>query len=111
MNRRFIVPLAVCLLIVCGIWALTAQSPDTQPEAKPALSSLSEEQCLQTLTELGVTIPKELKNIDILSIVNDLEEDPDRPAPVVSYTLAHELFENVRSAVKEYYGVTGSASD
>lgn len=111
MKRRFIVPLAVCLLIVCGIWALTANSSDTQPEAKPSLSSLSEEQCLQILTELGVTIPKELKNVDILSIVNDLEEDLDRPAPVVNYTLAAELFENVRSAVKEYYGVAAPASE
>lgn len=77
--------------------------------AKPLLSEMDEDQCMEILSDLGVTIPAELKDVDIQGIVEELESDPNMPAPILSYTPMVELFKDIRTAVTEYHEVAASS--
>lgn len=68
------------------------------------LSSLSDEEIYAILNGHGVIIPDALKDIDIKGLIKGFEEDPDRANPV-DYSLLQNLWEDIRRAVKEYYGI------
>lgn len=61
------------------------------------------------LEDMGVTIPEELKNRDdigriVKQIISELDENPDLQI-TVSYTVAEDFIEDIRRAVKQYYGI------
>ena len=72
--------------------------------AKPKLSELNEEQGRAMLKTLGITDTKDFTWEGIQEMIAVLEEDPDHPV-TVSYTAAAEFFEELRGAVKQYYGI------
>lgn len=110
MKRIFAVILAVCLMFICGTSAIAASPPDTEIEVKPLLSEMEEDQCMEILSDLGVTVPPELKDIDLKRMVEDIEFNPDMETPGVNYMPAAQLFEDVRTAVKNYHGLTAAAA-
>ncbi len=74
-----------------------------QPEEKVLISSLGPEECVEQLLELGVTIPYELRGINIQKVVAAFESDPDLQL-VVNYTVADNFFKEVRHAINRYHG-------
>lgn len=73
------------------------------PTQRPKLSSLSREECIAFFEENGVVIPEALSRVDILEIVGELEEEPDK-IYVISWTVFYDFIEEVRAVVKDYYG-------
>lgn len=76
---------------------------------KARLSSLDENECLMFLQDMGVTIPDELRNRNNLGsivkqIISELEKNPDLQK-TASYSVAEEFVEDIRRAVKQYYGL------
>ena len=61
MKRISAIILAICLLFACAASAMAASPPETEMEAKPLLSEMEEDQCMEILSDLGVTIPEEKK--------------------------------------------------
>jgi len=102
--------LTVCLLLGCAVSAMAASPPGAEIQPKPLLSEMDKAQCLDILSDLGVTIPAELHDVDIQGLVKDLERNPNMPAPILNYTPMAELFEGVRTAVEEYQGSAPSAT-
>jgi hypothetical protein len=106
MKRKGFFVLAAGVVFLCVIVACVSNSGEKE---KKQLSTLDEDECLAFLTDMGVTIPEEFRNHDDLGlrvkeIISDLEADPDRPS-AVSYSVAAEFFEDIRGAVKRYYGL------
>lgn len=102
--------LTVCLLLGCAVSAMAASPPGAEIQPKPLLSEMDKAQCLEILSDLGVTIPAELHDVDIQGLVKDLERNPNMPAPILNYTPMAELFEGIRTAVEEYQGSAPSAN-
>ena len=72
------------------------------------LSAMEDDELLERLRLLEFRVP-EGYDVDpdpetLRAFIASLEEDPDQPA-AVSWTVAVELFENLRAAVKLYYGL------
>ena len=75
------------------------------PTELPRLSQMTEEELTETLVNLGVEIPEDT-TWDLRSLTALFEEDIDAPYPSdVYFDSDHMLFESVRAAVKEYYGI------
>lgn len=78
----------------------SAEKPD-----KPVISHMGREGCRNKLVELGVLIPESV-TYDLRSIVIKLEKDIDAPYPSdVYFDYNHMVFEAIRTALKEYYGL------
>ena len=93
----FLILLALLMLSAC-------HGGTTEPEEKPLLSSLSEEECRQVLADYGVTIPEKFSDTTIKSMFAQFEEDPDM-AIVLGWTDLANFSEEVRAVVKAYYGL------
>ncbi len=78
-------------------------------ESKVKLSTLSEDECMEFLSQMGVCIPEDLMQpgTDVPGIVkyifSILDEDPYAPLGV-SYVPV-SLFEDIQDAVRQYYGL------
>ncbi len=87
-------------------------APTPTPTPKPAslrLSDMSEEDCIRTLREFGAQIPGG-REMGIMAMVRDFEEDIDRPYPGdVYFDDEYSLYESVRAAVRAYYSSVGAA--
>lgn len=83
-----------------------------KPTPKPTslrLSDMSEEDCIRTLREFGAQIPGG-REMGIMAMVRDFEEDIDRPYPGdVYFDDEYNLYESVRAAVRAYYSSVGAA--
>lgn len=78
--------------------------------SKPALSALSEQECLEFLSKNGIEIPIDFQdNLElgkhVKKIISEVEADPHK-VYVVSYTVAYDFFQEIKEAVNNYYGVT-----
>lgn len=105
--KKFIVLFTViCMLSLC-LWPASASEKGAENRLK--LSRMSEEERAKFLSSMNIIIPEELKDIDIQAMITMLEENPDVPCAVISYTKVAELFEDVRAAVKKYYGIQDNA--
>lgn len=93
----FLILLSLLILSAC-------HGGTTEPEEKPLLSSLSEEECRQVLADYGVTIPEKFSDTTIKSMFAQFEEDPDM-AIVLGWTDLANFSEEVRAVVKAYYGL------
>ena len=89
------------MLLMLVVSILSSCSARTQ---KPKLSELEEDLYIQYLEDHGVVFPDNYVASEIRKIIAELEADPDRPAPVVSWTVLSDFYEELRAAVKEYYG-------
>lgn len=70
MKRTF--ALLFILWLVLSPQMVFASGEDTQVQ----LSSLSEEECRQFLSNQGITIPKELEDIKVKELFAQIEADP-----------------------------------
>lgn len=100
---------AFCMLLLC-LSPVSASEDETENLVKLSdkLSMLSEEERAEVLSSMGIVVPVELKDIDILAMISWLEENPDLVC-VISSTKAVKLTEDVRAAVKKYYGIQDEA--
>ncbi len=96
---------AICMISLC-LLPVSASEQGTEELVK--LSMIEEKDRAEFLSSMNIVIPEELKDIDILAMISALEENPNMPC-VISYTKAAELFEDVRVAVKKYYGIQDEA--
>lgn len=94
--------ICVCAALLCCLILFSACSNDAETEK---LSELSEEQLIEFLTERDVSLPNGVEVSSIQEMVSDLEEDPDSQAPVVSWSVITEFYEELRAVVKDYYGI------
>lgn len=76
---------------------------DTYLRGRVRLSSFDNEQCKQFLLDQGVTAPEEFSNMDFRGLIADLEDDPDM-AVILGWTALADFTEEIRAAVKSYYG-------
>jgi len=71
-------------------------------------SALDDEQLLQELEWLEFQVPEDYggtpETDTLRTFIASLEQDPDRPC-ALSWNVAAELYENLRAAVKQYYGL------
>uniref|UniRef100_UPI004055C9D7 hypothetical protein n=1 Tax=Agathobacter sp. TaxID=2021311 RepID=UPI004055C9D7 len=95
----------ICMISLC-LLPVSASAEEKENPVK--LSKLGEEERAEFLSSMNIVVPEELKDIDLLAMISKLEENPDAPC-VISYTKAAELFEDVRAAVKKYYGIQDNA--
>ncbi len=56
-----------------------------------------------------MTIPSQLGDIDVRNLIKTLENDPNKVF-VINWTVLADFYEDVREAVKQYYGITSSAN-
>lgn len=79
---------------------------DELPEGKVLLSTLSNEELSNFITEHGVTIPKECADMDFKSVIAFFENDIYYPdGHCISYQDASlKLTTEIHDIVKEYYG-------
>ena len=82
----------------------TLELDNTIVIAKPKLSGLNETQCRAMLEMLGITDTKDLPWESIQEMISILEEDPNHQAAYSSPQTV-EFFEELRGAVKQYYGI------
>lgn len=104
--KKFIVLVALICMVSLFLAPVSASEEGTENLVK--LSMLGEEERAEFLSSMNIVIPEELKNIDILAMISTLEENPNATC-AISYTKAAELFEDVRAAVKKYYGIQAEA--
>lgn len=103
MKRFVVLSLLVCLILSLG--ANPAEATDLQERDNTVLlSSLNDAQCRAILLEYGVSVPEELKNIDLPGLFRRIEKDPDREYSFGWVTLA-DFVEEVKTVVKAYYGL------
>ena len=125
MKKRFlalflVIAMAVLILSACGnkeqgttetteSWETRIKQKVTEdelPEGKVLLSTLSNEELSDFITEHGVTIPEECADMDFKSVIAYYENDiycPD--GHDISYQDASiKLATEIHDIVKEYYG-------
>lgn len=94
----FLILLSLLMLSACHGGA-------TEPEEKPILSSLSEEECRQVLADYGVTVPEKFGDITIKGLFAHFEDDPDTPVNYLGWTDLADFSEEVRAVVRAYYNL------
>ena len=95
----------ICMISLC-LLPVSASAEEKENPVK--LSKLGEEERAEFLSSMNIVVPEELKDVDLLTMISKLEENPDAPC-VINYTKGAELFEDVRAAVKKYYGIQDNA--
>lgn len=96
---------AVIITLVC-VALVGVVSGCSNNNAPQNLSELDEDKLIQLLADHEIMIPENLETSVIQNAIADLEVDPDRPAPIVSWTVFLDFYEELRCFVKEYYSVT-----
>lgn len=96
----------ICIMLFTSGPSSDIAGSDALPGTGRMLSSLSEDECLEFLLNMGVNIPDEFRsktNIGsmVKELITELESDPDRTY-AISYTVAYNFIEDVRTAVKKY---------
>lgn len=96
--KRFLLILFVSLFVL-SLFGCTGKGE------LPRLSLMDKDVLLEKLTELGVKIPEGLSTEDfkVNELVAELEKEPDKVF-VADWTNLTDLTEQVRTAVKLYYG-------
>lgn len=93
----------VCILLVVAILGIVALQRYTI-NGKLKLSLRSEKQLHQFLEDYDIVIPDELKNMKLKWVFEEIEKHPHFHTSIDILT-ADNFYENVRNAVKDYYGV------
>ena len=91
--------IAAVIALIGLICVFSACSNDTILQR---LSELDEATLLQCLANHEIVIPAGLEISAIRDAIADLEADPDRPAPVVSWSVFPDFYEELRSFDKEH---------
>lgn len=87
------------LVIVLTALLLSACSNNNKENK---LSELEDIKLNQYMTDSGITIPESVDMDTIRSIIIELEDNPEHPAPIVGDTLIADLYEDIRNLVVEY---------
>lgn len=101
-KKTFIL-FGMIFLIIFQMGCAVAQINTKATEEKVLLSSLDQEQLLEILSKMGVDIPEELAGINIKELIAYIESEPDLLS-VIDYVVADDFLEELRGAVKSYYG-------
>lgn len=91
--------IAAVIALIGLICVFSACSNDAMPQR---LSELDEATLLQRLSDHEIVIPAGLEISAIRDAIADLEDDPDRPARVVNWSVFPDFYEELRSFVKEH---------
>ena len=94
--------IAAMIALIGMICTFSACSSNDAPQK---LSEMEEYVLLQHLADDAITIPAGLEISTIRDMITDLEADPDRPAPIVDWTVYADFYEEVRDFVKDYYSM------
>lgn len=100
LKKYLVLLLPLCLLLCINAQATAEEKEQTE---EILISSFGTEECVEQLSELGVTIPRELRGINIQKVVAAFESDPELQL-VVNYTVANDFFKDVRHAINRYHG-------
>lgn len=105
LKRLVLLTVAVCLILCASCGPMESR--------EPVLSEMDDGELAEFLEEYGVAIPEELQSMPdmdtyglVRGMLEDIEENPDAPPPVVSFARLDGLFENLRAAAKLYYGAS-----
>ena len=95
----FLILLALLMLSAC-------HGGTTEPEEKPLLSSLSEEECRQVLADYGVTIPEQFQDVMFQKMMTNFENNLELSYKnALGWTDLAEFSEEVRTVVRAYHGL------
>ena len=94
--------IAAMITLIGMICTFSACSSNDAPQK---LSEMEESVLLQHLADDAITIPAGVEISTIRDMITDLEADPDRPAPIVDWTVYADFYEEVRDFVKDYYSM------
>lgn len=67
------------------------------------LSEMDDDKLMQYLEDADVAIPQGVEAETIRTIITEFEEDPDHDTPVLGWTDLSDLYDDLRTVVKEYY--------
>lgn len=99
----------VCM-ICCAVMIVSMCSAAMASDNE-LLSDLSDEECIEFLTDYGVAIPT--GNVNwmqfIRFVIASVEENPNAEF-LFGYTVALEFAEKIKIAVNEYYGISDVSS-
>ena len=105
MKKFVVLVTLICVISLCLLLVLANEKrTETPVKLSEILSSISEEERAEFLSSMNIVIPEELKDADIVAIISDLEENPDMPF-IFGWTKLYDLCEDLRTAVKKYYGI------
>lgn len=109
MKRSIVLILLAVALTVGGMSSCSGRSNGELDETEARLSSLDEETCMEVLADMGVEVPQSLSGLPDIAgrtkqFIAELEADPDK-VYVVSHTGMSDYIEDIRAAVKRYYGI------
>jgi len=95
----FLILLALLMLSAC-------HGGTTEPEEKPLLSSLSEEECRQVLADYGVTIPEQFQDVMFQKMMTNFENNLELSYKnALGLTDLADFSEEVRTVVRAYHGL------
>ena len=107
--RRILALLFICVILVNGTHVSAMSSMESRDLDKVELSSLKESECMEILSDLGVEFPQKSQNdigdSGLMRIIAELEIDPEKEY-IINNTKAADLIEDIRRAVKQYYGLS-----
>ena len=105
MKKFVVLVTLICVMSLCLLLVLANEKrTETPVKLSEILSSISEEERAEVLSSMNVVVPEGLKDVNIVGIVSRLEEDPDMEFRF-SYSVINDLCEDLRAAVKKYYGI------
>ena len=99
-----------CMIFFLGTIQVNAESNTEKKENIQVLSSFSDEDCREFLLKYGIEIPEELSGIDLQELFARFEENPDVEI-VVGWSVLAKFSEQVRYAVRDYYGIEEVQTD
>lgn len=95
----FLILLSLLILSAC-------HGGTTEPEEKPLLSSLSEEECRQVLADYGVTIPEQFQDVMFQKMMTNFENNLELSYKnALGLTDLADFSEEVRTVVRAYHGL------
>ena len=90
--------IAAMIALIGIICTFSACSSNYAPQK---LSEMEESVLLQHLADDAITIPAGVEISTIRDMITDLEADPDRPVPIVDWTVYADFYEEVRDFIED----------
>lgn len=111
-NSKISIVMSLFLAFFLGIGTFTYaedKSTEINTNGTMRLSSMTADECLEFITDMGIEIPEQLESVPDLgelvkSIISKVETHPDAPM-LYSYTVTKDFADKIKDVVNSYYGV------
>lgn len=95
-KRGLLVPILFIAVMVLLLSACSSRNTEQK------LSEMEDSELIQYIADSGVTVPESVSVDTVRGIIVELENDPEHSAPIMSYTVVTDLYEDLCNLVVEY---------